>query len=47
MLDLLPSWNDGHAKRAILKFVTNGTTPGDTFIKPADRIAVFDNDGTL
>lgn len=46
-MDLLPSWNDGHAKRAILKFVTNATTPGDTFIKPADRIAVFDNDGTL
>jgi phosphoglycolate phosphatase-like HAD superfamily hydrolase len=47
MLDLLPSWNDGKAKRAILKFVTNAATPGDAFIKPADRIAVFDNDGTL
>jgi len=47
MSDLLPSWNDREAKRAILQFVTNVTTPGDAFIKPADRIAVFDNDGTL
>jgi hypothetical protein len=47
MSDLLPSWNDGEAKRAVLQFVTNATTPGDAFIKPADRIAVFDNDGTL
>jgi phosphoglycolate phosphatase-like HAD superfamily hydrolase len=47
MSDLLPSWNDGIAKSSILKFVTNATTHGDAFIKPADRIAVFDNDGTL
>jgi phosphoglycolate phosphatase-like HAD superfamily hydrolase len=46
-LDLLPSWNDGQAKRAILKFVTNATTRGNAFIEPVDRIAVFDNDGTL
>ncbi|HEY1249376.1 MAG TPA: HAD family hydrolase [Nitrososphaera sp.] len=46
-VDLLPSWNDGQAKRATLKFVTNATTHGDAFIEPADRIAVFDNDGTL
>jgi phosphoglycolate phosphatase-like HAD superfamily hydrolase len=47
MSDLLPSWNDGEAKRAVLQFVTNATTPGSAFIEPADRIAVFDNDGTL
>ena len=46
-MDLLPSWNDGQAKRSILKFVTNATTHGAAFIEPADRIAVFDNDGTL
>jgi hypothetical protein len=47
MSNLLPSWNDGEAKRAVLQFVTNATTPGSAFIEPADRIAVFDNDGTL
>lgn len=47
MSDPLPSWNDGEGKRAILQFVTNSTTPGSSFIEPADRIAVFDNDGTL
>jgi hypothetical protein len=47
MSDLLQSWNDGEAKRTILQFVTNATTPGGAFIEPADRIAVFDNDGTL
>ncbi len=44
----LPSWNDGPAKRAILEFVTSVTTTGaPTFVPPAERIAVFDNDGTL
>ncbi|WP_442281749.1 HAD family hydrolase [Variovorax sp. M-6] len=44
----LPSWNDGAAKQAILKFVADVTTPGaPTFVPPAERIAVFDNDGTL
>ena len=47
MSDPLPSWNDGEAKRAVLKFVTNSTTAGGSFIDPANRIAVFDNDGTL
>lgn len=45
--DPLPSWNDGERKKAIIDFVTRATTPGDGFIEPADRIAVFDNDGTL
>lgn len=44
----LPSWNDGPAKQAILGFVADVTTPGTaTFVPPAERIAVFDNDGTL
>jgi hypothetical protein len=46
--DPLPSWNDGAAKTAILAFVADVTTEGaDTFVPVADRIAVFDNDGTL
>lgn len=44
----LPSWNDGASKSAIVDFVEAVTTEGSTdFVKPADRIAVFDNDGTL
>ncbi|WP_165067893.1 HAD family hydrolase [Paludisphaera rhizosphaerae] len=44
----LPSWNEGSAKRAILEFVERATKQGGPeFIPPADRIAVFDNDGTL
>jgi phosphoglycolate phosphatase-like HAD superfamily hydrolase len=44
----LPSWNDGAAKQAIVTFVGDVTTPGaPTFVPPEDRIAVFDNDGTL
>jgi len=47
-LDPLPSWNDGTSKRAIIDFVTATTTPGNaSFVPPAERIAVFDNDGTL
>ena len=46
--EALPSWNDGPAKQAIVKFVTDVTTTGaSTFVAPEDRIAVFDNDGTL
>lgn len=47
--DPLPSWNDGSARRAILDFVKRVTTqgPGGEFVPPAERIAVFDNDGTL
>lgn len=45
--DALPSWVDGPTKRAILEFVAGSTTPGDGFLEPAERIAVFDNDGTL
>jgi hypothetical protein len=44
----LPSWNDGPAKQAIVDFVTKTTTAGSPdFVPPEERIAVFDNDGTL
>ena len=46
--DLLPSWNDGPTKGSVLKFVATVTTEGSPdYIPPAQRIAVFDNDGTL
>jgi phosphoglycolate phosphatase-like HAD superfamily hydrolase len=46
--DPLPSWNDGPTKSAILDFVKRVTTDGSSeLVAPADRIAVFDNDGTL
>ncbi len=46
--DPLPSWNDGAAKQAIEKFVTDTTASGAPgFVPPAERIATFDNDGTL
>ena len=44
----LASWNDGKAKQTILDFVVKVTKPGSPdFVSVADRIAVFDNDGTL
>jgi hypothetical protein len=44
----LPSWNEGSTKKSILDFVGGVTTAGGRhFVKPEDRIAVFDNDGTL
>ena len=45
--NVLASWVDGTAKRAILDFVERVTTPGPGFVEPADRVAAFDNDGTL
>jgi phosphoglycolate phosphatase-like HAD superfamily hydrolase len=46
--DPLPSWNDGAAKRSIVQFVAKVTKKGSPdFVPPAERIAVFDNDGTL
>src|SRR5688572_5805535 len=46
--DPLPSWNDGALKESIIAFVTKTTTEGSPdFIPAADRIATFDNDGTL
>ncbi len=46
--DPLPSWNDGPAKQNILSFVAAVTDKaGADFVSPAERIATFDNDGTL
>jgi hypothetical protein len=46
--DPLPSWNDGPAKARIVAFVKAVTDQGGPdFVPPAERIAVFDNDGTL
>jgi phosphoglycolate phosphatase-like HAD superfamily hydrolase len=46
--DPLPSWNDGAAKKAIVEFVQTTTTQGSPqFVPPAERIATFDQDGTL
>jgi hypothetical protein len=46
--DSLPSWNDGNAKQAILDFVSRVTDPAHpNFVPEPERIATFDNDGTL
>jgi phosphoserine phosphatase len=46
--DGLPSWNDGSAKRAILEFVQATTDRSNpNYVLPEDRIATFDQDGTL
>jgi phosphoserine phosphatase len=46
--DVLPSWRDGPAKRALVDLVARVTKPGGAeFLPPEERIAVFDNDGTL
>jgi phosphoglycolate phosphatase-like HAD superfamily hydrolase len=46
--DALPSWNDGPAKQAIIRFVQAATNEsGPKYIAPKDRVASFDQDGTL
>ena len=46
--DPLPNWRDGSVKQAVTTFVTSVTNPGGSdYVPPAERIAVFDNDGTL
>ena len=46
--DPLPSWVDGPVKEALLDFVRHASSPGDPeFVPEDDRVAVFDNDGTL
>ena len=44
---MLPSWREGAAKSAVLEFVASVTGPGASYVPPAERIATFDNDGTL
>jgi hypothetical protein len=47
-VDALPSWNDGTAKQAVLDFVRKTTDAASTnYVLPEDRIATFDQDGTL
>jgi len=47
-VDSLPSWNDGKSKQSIVEFVERVTKAASPdFLPPAERIAVFDNDGTL
>jgi len=44
----LASWRDTDSKKQIMEFVERVTTPGSSaYVEPAERIAVFDNDGTL
>jgi len=46
--DPLPSWNDGPSKKAITTFVNAvSDQAGPDYVQPSERIAVFDNDGTL
>jgi len=46
--DPLPSWNQGPARNAIVDFVERSKRQGTpNFVPQAERIAVFDNDGTL
>ncbi len=46
--DPLPSWNDAAAKQAVVRFVGEATRAGGaSFVPPSERIAAFDNDGTL
>lgn len=48
LADPLSSWNDGTAKQSIIEFVAKVTKQGSPdFVPPAERIAVFDNDGSL
>jgi phosphoglycolate phosphatase-like HAD superfamily hydrolase len=48
LVDPLPSWNDTETKAQILDFVRAISDPGDpAFVEPEERVATFDNDGTL
>jgi len=48
VMDPLPSWNDTKHKKRIINFVKAATTEGsDNYVTPEERIATFDNDGTL
>ena len=48
MNDLLPSWREGPSRRAIVRFVEMITSrDGPDYVPPPERVAIFDNDGTL
>jgi phosphoserine phosphatase len=44
---MLQSWNEGPARQAVLEFLRTVTEDGPGYVMPADRVATFDNDGTL
>jgi len=44
---VLPGWAKGTSKAAIIEFIESVTQPGSSYVPPAERIATFDNDGTL
>src|SRR5277367_5845724 len=46
--DPLPAWNEGPAKQAVLSFVKDTTEKSSSkYVEPKDRVATFDQDGTL
>ena len=45
--DKLKSWKEGPVKQSIIDFLNSSIEEGPNYIKPEDRIATFDNDGTL
>ena len=48
MNDLLPSWREGPSRRAIVRFVETATSrDAPDYVPPQERVAIFDNDGTL
>ena len=48
VVDPLPSWNDGETRTTLIDFVRAVTDPDDpAFVEPGERVATFDNDGTL
>jgi hypothetical protein len=47
MTSVLPTWRDGAAKQAILDFVGRVCGDGSDAVPVEERVAVFDNDGTL
>ena len=47
MSEPLASWSDGQAKTKLLEFVQSVTEPGAAFVPESERVAAFDNDGTL
>lgn len=47
MTEELAHWSDGAVKSKIIEFVRAVTEPGENFVPPGERVATFDNDGTL
>jgi hypothetical protein len=47
MADQLPSWTERQAKAKVMELVRSATEPGASFVPAPERVAAFDNDGTL